>query len=186
MTARSPGSPPATVPPVGGPTLRPLAAGDLAAVAAIEAAVSLDPWSEELFAGELAAGPTDRRWLVALDPSPTAPVSGVIGFGGVLHVAEEVHVMNLAVAPGHQCRGIATRLLAQLLVDAVDRGAVAATLEVRPSNVAAQALYQRFGFGEVGRRPRYYVNGDDAVIMWAHRLHRPEYRRRLEACGARP
>ncbi len=158
--------------------IRRFTTGDVDAVSAIEAAVSLDPWSRELFAGELDEQPgdrfptrrsgqrSDRHWLVALD-GRSGPV---IGFGGVLFVVDEVHVMNVAVSADARRRGVASRLLVELLANAVGRGAMSATLEVRPANVAAIGLYRRFGFTEVGRRPRYYPNGDDAVIMWAHHL----------------
>ena len=75
------------------------------------------------------------------------------------------HIMNVAVDPAHRRVGIATALLAGL----IERLAVNAryTLEVRESNAAAIALYERHGFRAAGRRRRYYQdNGEDAVIMW--------------------
>jgi ribosomal-protein-alanine N-acetyltransferase len=79
------------------------------------------------------------------------------------------HIMNVAVDPDLQRQGIASALLAALLerVDAGGAGAVQLTLEVRPTNAPAIALYRRFGFRAAGVRPRYYQdNGEDALIMW--------------------
>lgn len=158
--------------------IRELMAEDLVAVHDIEVAVSPDPWSAELFADELAGGRTDRHWLVAVSDG------AVVGFGGLLFVADEAHIMNLAVAPDRRRQGIAATLVANLLSTAGDRGSIAATLEVRASNEAALGLYRSFGFTESGRRPRYYPDGEDALIMWVHRIHRFEYRRMLDERAA--
>ncbi|MGB5758919.1 MAG: ribosomal protein S18-alanine N-acetyltransferase [Acidimicrobiales bacterium] len=153
--------------------IRAMAADDLAVVHRIEELVSPDPWSRSLFADELATARDDRQWLVAT-------VAGeVVGYGGLLFVADEAHIMNLAVDPVRQRQGIASRLVANLLLAAGDRGTIAATLEVRASNWQAQGLYRRFGFVESGHRPRYYPDGEDAVIMWVHRMYRSEFRRML-------
>jgi len=79
------------------------------------------------------------------------------------------HVMNVAVDPALRRQGIASALLDALLqrVDEGGAGAVQLTLEVRPTNAPAIALYRRFGFRAAGVRPRYYQdNGEDALIMW--------------------
>ncbi|MEM7273118.1 MAG: ribosomal protein S18-alanine N-acetyltransferase [Actinomycetota bacterium] len=148
-------------------TLRPMGAADVDAVHGIETAAAVDPWSRELLANELNGDRVDRHWLVATD------ARGVIaGFGGLLFVLDETHVMNLAVDPARHREGIASAILARLLQDARNRGATAATLEVRAGNAAALGLYRRFGFEPSGRRPGYYPDGEDAVIMWCHRLDR--------------
>jgi ribosomal-protein-alanine N-acetyltransferase len=60
--------------------------------------------------------------------------------------------------------------------EAIARGATAVTLEVRMSNVAAQDMYRRFGFGPVGVRKNYYQEvNEDALVMWAHEVDQPEY-----------
>ncbi len=174
-------------PPDSNVPLRPMTAADVPAVHRIETAASADPWSESLFRDELAPGGTPRHWLVALETSaadqlaqegPTA--EKIIGFGGILFLADEAHVMNIAVTPDRQRRGVAARLLAALLLTAGDRGSIGATLEVRQSNAAAIALYHRFRFEEAGRRPRYYADGEAASIMWVHAVHRTDYRDLLE------
>lgn len=157
-------------------TLTPMASHHLDAVCAIETDATPDPWSRELFASELADGGLDRRWLVAERNG-----GRVAGFGGLLFVLDEAHIMNLAVAPAEQRHGIASILVSRLLLDAGDRGATSVTLEVRTSNEAALGLYRRFGFAEAGRRPRYYPDGEDAVIMWLHKIYRPDVREQLIA-----
>lgn len=159
--------------------LRPFASEHVDAVHRIEVAVGPDPWSASLFADELSGDGSDRLWLVAVD----RPSGDPIGFGGLLFIADEAHVMNLAVDPNHQRRGVAAHLLSKLLTEAGDRGATGATLEVRASNEPALGLYGRFGFAEAGRRPRYYPDGEDAVIMWAHKIYELDYRERLVALG---
>jgi ribosomal-protein-alanine N-acetyltransferase len=73
--------------------------------------------------------------------------------------------MNIAVDPALRRRGIATALLEKMLERAGPDESY--TLEVRPSNTVAIALYERFGFRASGTRRRYYQDtGEDAVIMW--------------------
>jgi ribosomal-protein-alanine N-acetyltransferase len=81
-------------------------------------------------------------------------------------VADEMHILNLAVHPKHRRQGIARRLLAEGLTQARELGANLAWLEVRPSNTPARALYASFGFTEVGRRPQYYDDtSEDALLL---------------------
>jgi [ribosomal protein S18]-alanine N-acetyltransferase len=76
------------------------------------------------------------------------------------------HVMNVAVDPAERRTGVATALMAELL-ERVEEPEARFTLEVRPSNRPAIALYERFGFRVAGTRRRYYQdNGEDALIMW--------------------
>lgn len=150
------------------PTLRVMEPRDLTAVASLEARAKREPWSPALFAGEFDVSPKARHWLVA------ELEDRVVGYAGAMLVADEAHVLNIVVDPTRQRSGIGRILLSQLLLDALDRGAVSATLEVRTDNEAAIALYQHVGFSSSGTRPGYYADGGDAVIMWAHRLHKGE------------
>ena len=134
----------------------------LRAVTVIENEVNPHPWSLSLFSGELRM-PASRAWIVATEGYD------VLGFAGLMVVHEEGHITNLAVHPNHQRRQVASRMLADLLDDAVDRGVEDVTLEVRSSNGAAQALYAGFGFAPGGVRRGYYQNDkEDAIIMWAN------------------
>lgn len=146
----------------------------VAAVAAIEASSSPSPWSEGLFRGEFDVPPSSRTWLVARRGDE------VVGFAGMMYVEDEAHVMNIAVDPTLRRQGAGRRLLAALVAEAVRRGARHLTLEVRTSNTAARQLYQRFGLAPAGMRRRYYPDGEDALVLWAHDIDSPPYQRRLD------
>jgi ribosomal-protein-alanine N-acetyltransferase len=94
-------------------------------------------------------------------------------------VVDDAHVTNIAVSPRAHRQGFATRLLAELAWASIEHGATALTLEVRVSNVGAQALYERFGFESAGIRAKYYENVEDAIVMWRHGIDEPDYRERL-------
>lgn len=166
------GSPP-TSPTV---TISPMRRRHVRAVVAIEAEVYPRPWAARLFEGELERG---RPYLVArLGPT-------VVGYAGALLIADDAHVATLVVQPAWEGRQIATRLLVELVRQAVDRGAEQITLEVRMSNERAQRLYQRFGFVPAGARKRYYADtGEDALVMWAHEIATPDYQSRLDDISA--
>lgn len=146
----------------------------LRSVLRIEAAVYPSPWSYNLFLSELALR-LAREYVVAR-------VGGsVVGYGGLMIVADDAHVTTLAVDPAWHRRQIATRVLLHLARSAVQRGVRNLTLEVRASNSAAQELYRRFGFSPVGVRRNYYVEtNEDALIMWAEDIHGEEYAIRLQ------
>jgi [ribosomal protein S18]-alanine N-acetyltransferase len=81
-------------------------------------------------------------------------------------VIDEIHIATIAVDPLYRRRGIGRQLLLAGLREAFIRGASSATLEVRASNTAAQAMYRDFGFELVGRRHGYYQdNAEDALLM---------------------
>jgi [ribosomal protein S18]-alanine N-acetyltransferase len=79
--------------------------------------------------------------------------------------ADEAEVLTLAVAPAVRRRGIAMALLSAARAEIAVRGGKAVFLEVSVGNLAAQALYHRFGFVEVGRRQRYYADSSDALVL---------------------
>lgn len=163
-------------------TLTPMRRRHLPAVLAIEARVHPRPWGEALFRLELSQ-PETRSYIVARVGDQ------VVGHAGVLHIAGEGHVTTVAVDPDWQRRQIATRLMAVQVRHAIARGTHALTLEVRASNIAAQALYRVFGFVPVGVRKGYYPAVDDhpaedALIMWAYDIDAPEMLDRLHAAQA--
>jgi ribosomal-protein-alanine acetyltransferase/tRNA threonylcarbamoyl adenosine modification protein YeaZ len=139
-------------------TIRPLSRADVAAVAAIEREVFTDPWPESFFHGELAqpgvyATMAERGGRLA--GYLVAWLSGPSG-----------HIGNLAVVPGERRRGVARRLLEDLIDRAGSLGVKGLALEVRVSNFAAQALYRAYGFRLAGIRRGYYRDtGEDALIM---------------------
>ena len=135
---------------------------DVTAMWAIEKASFPTPWSRWSLLAEF--GHRHSHLLVAGPPSPHPwQTWGSLIFWVVL---DEMHILNLAVHPEHRRRSIARRLLAEGLAQARKLGAELAWLEVRTSNLAALALYESFGFKEVGRRPRYYDDTqEDALLL---------------------
>lgn len=150
----------------------------LRSVLRIEQQVYPRPWSMGLFMSELGfrAG---RVYLVA-------KVDGiVVGYGGVMLVADDGHITTLAVDPAWHRNGIGARLLLALGDAAVERGARNLTLEVRISNRPAQELYRRYGFVPAGIRKGYYVEtNEDALVMWANDLDSQEQAARAAALAA--
>ena len=137
----------------------------VAAVAAIEAGWQARPWPAAVFHAELER--TDRVYLVATGPRRGLRRPAVVGYAGALVAAGEAHVMTVAVAAGARRRGVGVGLVRALLAEVRERGATAATLEVRESNEAARRLYERLGFVSHGLRPGYYRdNGEAARILW--------------------
>ncbi|WP_293846993.1 tRNA (adenosine(37)-N6)-threonylcarbamoyltransferase complex transferase subunit TsaD [uncultured Parolsenella sp.] len=143
--------------------LRPANANDPAALAALELEVFGDsnhtPWSENLFADDLAL--PGHIWWVAHDEG------SIVGYAGGVVASGEIQIDNVAVAPSRRREGIAARLLARVTYDAQMLGATTSVLEVDVDNAAAQALYAGLGYAEVGRRPNYYGQDHDALIMEA-------------------
>ncbi len=90
----------------------------------------------------------------------------LLGYIGMMHVLDEGYISNVAVAPDSRRQGIASALITALLRRAQEKELAFVTLEVRASNAPAIALYERFGFGLVGRRKGYYeMPKEDAVLM---------------------
>lgn len=90
--------------------------------------------------------------------------------GGMLLVrlaADESELLTLAVQPHRRREGVAARLLRSAMAEARTRGASVMFLEVATNNDPARSLYTRAGFTEVGRRPRYYADGLDALVLRA-------------------
>ncbi len=150
----------------------------LRSVLRIEGEVYPRPWTLGLFLSELAIRQT-RVYLVA------RVGGGVVGYGGLMVLADDGHISNLAVDPRLQGNKIATRLLLLLARTSIERGCRALTLEVRVSNAIAQALYRNFGFVPAGVRKGYYAEtNEDALVMWAHDVDLEEYGERLNAIEA--
>ncbi len=134
--------------------------GDLEAVMAIERLSFPTPWQRQAFSDELA-----RPWA-RLEVLRRVATDCVVAFCNYWLVADELHILNVAVHPDERRRGHAARLLEHMLSEASRNKTRVVSLEVRLSNHAAQALYRKFGFREVGTRPRYYAdNGEDALLM---------------------
>lgn len=109
--------------------------------------------------------PAQRHWVSAAGDRASVDGLALTGFLLAEAAAGELHILTVAVEPAKQRRGIGAALLAATLDAGRAEGLERALLELRASNDAAEALYRRHGFVVVGRRPRYYRNAEDAVLM---------------------
>ncbi len=140
-----------------------LASRHISRVVEIEKASQSCPWSEQSFSNEIEA---EQSIFIVAEVG-----TDVVGFAGQWLVVDEAHIITVAVDESHRRKGIARRLINELLSRALDSGATCATLEVRVSNAAAIALYESMGFQAAGHRKRYYPdNKEDAVVMWLYNL----------------
>lgn len=143
--------------------LRRMRLADIDQVHAIDRISFSLPWPASSFRYELEENPTSLLW-VAENHQPGG--AHIVGYIVVWLVVDEAHIATIAIHPDYRGQGISRRLMTVALREAVGRGARLATLEVRVSNQAAQAVYRRFRFKVVGLRPRYYRdNFEDALIM---------------------
>ena len=146
----------------------------LRGIMAIERQVYPRPWSPSLFVSEMTSG-RSRAYLVALDRRTGSGYAGLISYG------DEAHVTTIAVDPEYQRLKIGTRLLYELVREAIEMGARAVSLEVRVTNWGAQRLYGGFGFRPVGVRRNYYQEtNEDALVMWTDDIRTTEYHELLE------
>ena len=131
---------------------------DVHAISELEKICFSDPWSENSIASEL-KNPLSY-WLVA---EVDSEVAGYVGSQSVLDAAD---MMNLAVSPKYRKQGIGQALVKRLVAHLQQKNVIALLLEVRVSNTPAISLYEKMGFVQVGRRPKYYHNPrEDALIM---------------------
>ena len=127
-------------------------------IAELEKVCFSDPWSEKSISSEL-TNPLSC-WIVALDGE------NLVGYVGSQSVLGWADMMNLAVAINYRRRGVAEQLVCTLIDNLKLRDVTCLTLEVRVSNQAAIALYNKLGFVQVGKRPNYYHNPkEDALIL---------------------
>jgi [ribosomal protein S18]-alanine N-acetyltransferase len=147
----------AEAPAGAGVEVRKLGYGDLPSVLAVERRAFTTPWSLAMFVLELSK--PSGICLAATDEGR------LVAYLVCSRYADVWHLMNVAVAPERRREGIATTLLRRMLEEIGPAGRI--TLEVRPSNGPAIAMYEGLGFRAAGHRRRYYHdNGEDALIMW--------------------
>ena len=136
---------------------------DLPEVLAIESLSFSEPWTEEMFLYELSSEGISEVLVARTDEGSGLRIAG---FLCAWIVAGELQINNIAVHPGYRRRGVASQLLEEIIRRAKSMGAKAGYLEVRASNEAANALYQRYGFRQIGRRRNYYDHPrEDAILM---------------------
>ena len=186
-------------------TLRAMESGDVPVVASIDRVAFPTPWPAAAFRRELRR---DRAYYYVLlkpkgEGTPNsergwtdrlrhlfdlAGKSRIVGYVGFRLEGDEGHITTIAVRPEWQGRGLGDLLLVVALERMLARGAEVATLEMRPSNDVAYALYNKHGFEVERRRHRYYQDGEDAWVMAAHiddEAYRQELARQHEALKER-
>jgi ribosomal-protein-alanine N-acetyltransferase len=132
---------------------------DLDEVLAIENAIYTHPWTKGNFSDSLRAGYDCRTWRLE---------RALVGYFILMVAAGEGHLLNLSIAASHQRSGHGRALLREAVDLARRRGARSLFLEVRPSNLGAQALYTRFGFRRIAVRRGYYPahsGREDALVF---------------------
>jgi ribosomal-protein-alanine N-acetyltransferase len=134
--------------------------GQLDKVVWIESQAYPFPWSRGNFIDSLAAGYRMQSLFV---------MGELVGYYIAMKGVDEVHLLNITVAPQHQGRGHALTMLAALTLYARQQDTASLLLEVRPSNLRARDLYEGTGFELVGVRRGYYPDHDgrreDALVM---------------------
>lgn len=134
---------------------------DLPEVVEIEKEIFSIPWSLKSFQESLINKNT--LYMVAVENEK------IIGYAGMYISFEEGDISNMAVASGYRRRGIATKLLLEIIRRAYQKGVTDVTLEVRETNAGAISLYEKLGFQEVGIRKNFYEKPiENALIMWKH------------------
>lgn len=161
-------------------TLHPLCDRFLPAAVALDQQCFGGIWTLEHYQQELQR--PESLLLTLRDPQAPPQSLSLAGLACLWSVLEEAHITLLAIAPAYRGQGWAQVLLGELLIQAHDRGLAWATLEVSTTNTPALNLYQKFGFQTLGVRQGYYQKtGEDAAILWLHRLQDPAVVGRVRA-----
>jgi [ribosomal protein S18]-alanine N-acetyltransferase len=144
-------------------TARPMQLEETSAIAEIEATIFPFPWTLVNFQDSLRSG--YDGWVFEQQTQ-------TLGYAVLMWVLDEVHLLNLSIVKQWQGQGFGALFLSWIIDHYRQRSARTILLEVRPSNPRAVALYQRFGFCEIGRRKNYYPahqqTREDAIVMQFH------------------
>ncbi len=142
---------------------RTMTENDIPRVFELEKMIFTDPWSEKVYRETFAIEGVE--YVVAVECSNGR--EEIVGAAGVRNIVGTGEITNVMVLPGYRRRGIAERMVRELIVRGKALGAEEFTLEVRAGNDTAIRLYERIGFVSEGVRPNFYSNPkEDAVIMW--------------------
>jgi ribosomal-protein-alanine N-acetyltransferase len=126
------------------------------------------PWSINAFQSEL-KNPVSNLWALTSD-------NILLGYVCFWMFDSEIQIINIAVHPHKRGQRLGYHLLTAIIETSISHGMRNIWLEVRPSNLAAMRLYRKFGFQEVGRRPRYYTDTNEDAILMALELSQKESR----------
>jgi ribosomal-protein-alanine N-acetyltransferase len=140
-----------------GVVLRPCTESDLSRVLEIEQASFPSPWQRASFLSELH---NSYGYFGVAEKA-----GNILGYLCCWFVTDEGEILNIAIDPDYRRCGIGKILVKEAITVARQKGVRSLYLEVRVSNVPAITLYKSFGFHEIGFRRRYYVDGEDALLM---------------------
>lgn len=143
-------------------SIREMTAVDIDQVLQIEEASFAIPWKREAFVGEIEQNEYAEYYVIE-------DGNGIFGYCGLWMIIDEAHITNIAILPSHRGKGYGALLFGHVIEQAVKRGAIMLSLEVRVSNTGAQHMYRKFGLVPGGIRKHYYTdNGEDALVMWVN------------------
>lgn len=139
--------------------IREMSQDDLDGVMEIENVSFLSPWTRRLFE-ETLRSPVSTSFIMKKG-------NGTVGYIILYAVADEAHILNVAVHPTYRRRGYGGALLDYAIRYFRERHVTEFFLEVRESNAAAIQLYHRHGFLKIGKRKNYYSEThEDALVMY--------------------
>ena len=137
---------------------RPASSDDISAILEIENKTNQMPWTEAQFISSMEVG----HFAVVLHEK-----NNIQGFAIYSPIVPESHLLNIAIDPAHQGKGLGDKLLQQVIFQNKTMGVQVISLEVRVSNLTAIKLYEKRGFSKDAIRPNYYSGPpkEDALLM---------------------
>lgn len=175
------------LPQSAGIRIRQMSLDDLPSVEEIDRLSFSLPWPKNAYRFELLENPSSLTYVAELiSPADAIKLESpkIVGLCVIWIILDEAHIATLATHPNYRRLGIARQMLVKALQESIARGCTSATLEVRAHNLAAQALYQAFGFAIVGSRPKYYQdNLENALIMTVSPLDLAYQQRLMEGAA---
>ena len=143
--------------------IRPATPDDVPSMRALEQQIETAAhWTEREYDALFAAEAPPRITLVA---TSEADAGRVVGFAVARCATAEWEIENLVVAPEKRNRGLGSKIIRELLLQAQRGGATSVLLEVRESNLAARRLYEKLGFSQQGRRSNYYHQPEEDALL---------------------
>lgn len=163
------------------PLLDVMTPADVEDIMPLERQVFTDAWTRRMYLSDITSNPL-ATYRVLRRPALThngRELPPILAWGGFWLMVDECHIATIASHPDFRGCGLGQYLMLALMEAAAERGAGLCTLEVRVSNLSAQALYRKLGFEEAGKRRRYYRDGEDGLIMTLFEMASPGVQSRL-------
>jgi ribosomal-protein-alanine N-acetyltransferase len=160
--------------------IRPATAEDIPAIMNLErTSATAAHWSEAQYLQSFRSDSAARILLIAeaasTHPTTGPPDTAFAAFLVARHIAPDWELENIVVAPDARRKGVGKRLLDALILHARETNSDSVFLEVRESNAAARALYEKAGFQQVGSRKSYYANPLEAAVLYRSAVQRKPF-----------